>query len=239
MKETIKKVKGLNRKWARAGIGSNPKFHFLNTERRRLSAQKLAKVDFRAQMADITASYDADHGLQQLARDAWMDHRLRMVADSSVPPRPRVVSSGVGPWGLGDSFWPVSEDVVRSCLHQHTKCGSIRDLACKHKEWQAEHLVVGDNPDLQGLLPSDATRTCNEKHLGLCRTRDASVYDDALKIAKQLHHIRSSSNVWKMEIYDNVWGWFPFLIEFVFGFVFCLRRHPQKRDTPGLLPFNG
>ena len=95
----------------------------------------------------------------------------------------------VGPWGLGDEFWPLAEDTLSVWLAQNTKQGGIRAPAAAHRDWQNEALIIGDE-EVTVVQPAPIHMTCAEKHAGFCVTQHATAATGITAMAKRLHQIR-------------------------------------------------
>lgn len=99
---------------------------------------------------------------------------------------------GDGPddwFDMGDQEWPVRPDVLHEFLQKHPAHRShgvpgIANKACAVRDAERGFLVVSD------VAKDDVVyvhrHPCVELHPGLCATRDRAIYDDALKLAKNL-----------------------------------------------------
>ena len=128
------KIRALSRKSPRQGVVSNPHFWYLNAERQRLAAEGLPRAEFKDRISEAAAQYDAGPAIREAAKNQW---RLARLSGDSVGPPPGNIE-GVGPWGLGDSFWPLSEQKLRNWMRDlpESKEGGVRPIADVFRQWQ-------------------------------------------------------------------------------------------------------
>ena len=176
----------------------NPKLLHLNNIRKQLAQQNLPKAEFYAQVAAAKWNYNNNEQLQRVAKDKWRAHVMtrQLQATEALSPACRldnvVDHTRIGPWKMGDGFWPVREELVTSFLKEETKCGGLRPLVQLHKDWSVHGLVVGSAFEQgPGIEPEKTHATCFQKHPGLCRTRDSAIFARAMLIAENLKEIKS------------------------------------------------
>jgi hypothetical protein len=170
------KVKGGG---ARAGIGGNPKYFWLNERRRDLKSENLSRDEFTCRVRAYTREYDQDIGIQQHARDLWRVARLAAMEAQvcQVGPVPRRLEDGAaslargfGPWRLGDSFWPLSEVMLKEFVAENSARGGMWKIVKAHRKWQGQSLALtGSMATAAGPLPETKLQTsCACRHPGKC-----------------------------------------------------------------------
>jgi len=165
----IKKVKSLN-KTSRNGVGGNPKLHFINAERARLKSLGLTNDDFRNAVKAAVRGYDENFELQRVHKLDWERHQWRKSIDrinniaQAQRPQEAAPPKRLGPWGLGDEFWPFAEDAFAATLAAGSKMGGVRFLAEEHRAWQNDNLIFGDGEG--DYKPAPIHKTCAEAHPG-------------------------------------------------------------------------
>jgi hypothetical protein len=198
VKSVLKLVKNCKSKKhpARAGIGSNPKYLYLNNERETLSGLGLCKAEFDQRVADAARAYDGSQLVQDAARDAWRLHKASRASQALQCPTKCLQTkwddgNGYGPFGMGDSFWPLGERHLQEWLNTHTKEGGLREVTAEHKDWQRTHLSLGDNVNLpDGFVLQRPFKTCYQRHPGMCDTDHSQIKEVAECIAAELSQFR-------------------------------------------------
>ena len=77
-------------------------------------------------------------------------------------------------------------------MQSNSKCGGVRPVAMRHKEWQDTNLVISDDPDLGDLEPAPLCKTCHEKHFGFCVDKHAHIEGEVVELVAKFHSIRSA-----------------------------------------------
>ena len=140
-----------------------------------------------------------DPNVRQAALDNWNADKVRRAGVNvneflpTVSPNASLGSTGVGCWGMGHSFWPFAESLVKDYVDENFSHGGIRKLATDRKEWQEEHLVATPSQDglaLREIAPDPTHRTCFQRHPGLCVHKHKAIKDVVLHIAAKLGSIR-------------------------------------------------
>ena len=189
MMRVIKKVTSLN-KTSRNGVGGNPKLHFINAERVRLKSLGLTNDDFRKAVKAAVRGYDENFELQRVRKLEWERHQWRKSIDrinniaQAQRPQEAAPPKRLGPWGLGDEFWPFAEDAFAAALAAGSKMGGVRFLAEEHRAWQNDNLIFGDGEG--DYKPAPIHKTCAEANPGLCSTRHAAIKMTVKDLASRL-----------------------------------------------------
>ncbi len=188
----------------------NPKFFYLNKIRGDLTQLQLPQDEFNQRVASVAERYDNDPLVKQAARDAW-DVAQHQVSGAAAAPNPAdrregtsidgsVGVGGVGPWGLGDSFWLVAGSVTGQFLRENTLQGSLRPLAQKIGDRQNSEVTIIESEALQfcrECVPQGPTptlgKTCCQIHPGFCQVKDRLDVKPFSLITRRLHSIRSAS----------------------------------------------
>ena len=91
-------IKRLKTPSKRVGIGGNPKYAWLNSQRELLKAQKLDRATFRLRVTELAAHYDASPLLQRAQQDAWQASRGERMLLRGCPQQAVGLGTGCGPW---------------------------------------------------------------------------------------------------------------------------------------------
>lgn len=195
----VKKLGSKSKRRPRKFGGGNPKLAWLNEQRERLQKLGLGRDAFNAEVSRLAVPYDADPSLRQAALDTWRArHIARRAAAAMTPPAmaaPQQLPQGFGPWGLGDSYWPLSEERLRHFLLTNTQAGGIRQAALAHRHWQDQGcMVTCVAASSASKLGEDAplAAACAHKHPGKCvgHLQAHELLKEADLIASGLHSIR-------------------------------------------------
>ena len=96
-----------------------------------------------------------------------------------------------GPWKMGDSFWPISEEHVKRWLTSESAMGGMRAAADKRRAEQCDRLFFGDDKasrKVPQLRPVE--KSCFELHPGFCREGDQDVAEEVAHGVQEFHQIR-------------------------------------------------
>ena len=189
-------VKNLKKKGV-SDNGSNPKFLYLNNERKTLAGLQLDQAEFTRRVEAAARTYEQNPLVQAAARDAWRFHKETRAVTAlqmtpTMPPRNDWDDGkGYGPFGIGDAFWPLGEKHLKDWMSTHTKEGGIRRVTQEHKDWQRAHLSLGDNVQIpDGRVIAAPFKTYYQRHPGMCDTAHEKIKEVAELIASELSTFR-------------------------------------------------
>ena len=191
IQKLIAKVKKLGKATQRIGIGGNPKWHYLNMQRQQLRNTGLSRQEFADAVTRLKHEYDTSLAVQVAARDAWRLARMQRFEGSGVQDQQLDQRCHKGPWDMGDSFWPVREELLQSWLDHNTSMGGHRAAADEHRKWLDDNLSFGDEALQHDVEPATLQKTCAEAHPGYCVEEHKDVKDQVENIIHVLHGIRS------------------------------------------------
>ena len=146
----------------------------MNRKRAELKLLNLDRVSFLALMDEAKAEYDLDPLLRQAAADEWQANRgARMLEGQNERCAARQLQdASFGCWGMGDEFWPVSEEKLTAFMVEHAPAGGMSQPASAHRAWLMDNLVtsIEDGQAATRHLSASGTvrNTCALKHPGMC-----------------------------------------------------------------------
>ena len=191
--KTIKKPRVRTKK-----DGSNPKWFYLNEERRHLKRQGLSQDEFYQAVRQKTLEYDTNEGVRGAARDRWLAAKAGRAYGSASAAcgnqsfdDQNTFGESRGPWKMGDSFWPISEEHVKRWLTSESAMGGMRAAADKRRAEQCDRLFFGDDKasrKVPQLRPVE--KSCFELLPGFCREGDQDVAEEVAHGVQEFHQIR-------------------------------------------------
>ena len=151
--------------------------------------------------------YDNDLLVRAAAQDAWrasqndrQEAYLNALAeDTDGRLRSAAPDGRFGPWGLGDSHWPLAEGSLNTFLSQEAKQGGLRKIVESHRSFQADHSVISCEAgrsyvqEVVGDEILDFEQPCHKKTPGMCIgvLERQGTLQAAHLIVDGLHEVRS------------------------------------------------